>query len=462
MKKRLLAIALSVVMGLAMLPTVASAKYFGPEWAEVTELFGMLTNFPPEELKPGILIHNLDNMSKEVLDVVVGTQNVLLVTGIDLQDNTYSDSGDYYALLVPAGQLSDFTVFAIFGDCMEFVPGEVTLIYEDGVVEYATCMNFSDGELALLEKRDVDPDMMVEVFMHIRFVNGKQPEYGSAYFSYNLGDTEVVSWRESNYSGTSMESDESVLTVEINGEYVTLDTGANSDKGILPYSPPASRQYQEGSIWEYFAVVNDQGGNTAFLLRDDKSGVDTTMPSTVDTPSSWAAAEVSAAIAAGLVPENLQRNYTSTVSRGNVAQMFVNLIEAVSGEEIEAFLATKGVTINESAFTDTKDSAVLASNALGIINGVGEGRFDPNGTFTRAQIAAIINRVANVLGVETRGYRHDFTDLAGHWADSELGWPLHAGIVNGVGDGRFDPDSALTTEQAIAIAYRALLSLSAE
>jgi len=116
----------------------------------------------------------------------------------------------------------------------------------------------------------------------------------------------------------------------------------------------------------------------------------------------------------------------------------------------------KGVQPNVGAFTDTNDKAVLEANALGIINGVGNNKYDPDGTFTRAQIAAIINRIARVLGVETEGYSHSFTDVAGHWVYSELGWPSSVGIINGVGNNKFDPDSELTTEQAIAITYRAL------
>ena len=58
--------------------------------------------------------------------------------------------------------------------------------------------------------------------------------------------------------------------------------------------------------------------------------------------------------------------------------------------------------------------------------------------------------------METDGYTHTFTDVAGHWCDTELGWPVHAGIINGVGNNRFDPDGVLTTEQAIVITQRAL------
>ena len=175
-----------------------------------------------------------------------------------------------------------------------------------------------------------------------------------------------------------------------------------------------------------------------------------------DVPSSWATAEVATAISAGLVPEVLQKNYTKPVSRADVAQMFINLIEQSSGKSIDRLMDEKGVSINKDAFTDTSDYAVLAANALGIINGTGNSQFSPDGTFTRSQIAAIINRVARVLGVNTDGYTHSFTDVVGHWVDTELGWPSSVGIINGVGENKFSPDTELTTEQAIAVTYRAL------
>jgi hypothetical protein len=179
-----------------------------------------------------------------------------------------------------------------------------------------------------------------------------------------------------------------------------------------------------------------------------------------DAPTSWAVADVNAAIAAGLVPENLQRNYQSNITRGEVAQMFINLLEKASGQTIDDFMAAKGVSINDDAFTDTTDRAVRAANALGIINGVGGGRFDPGGVLTRAHIAGLANNIAKVLGVETEGYTHSFTDVSGHWAEPWLGWPVHAKIIQGVGDNKFDPDGQLTTEMAIMLAYHALAPLS--
>ncbi|MBQ7600478.1 MAG: S-layer homology domain-containing protein, partial [Clostridia bacterium] len=150
------------------------------------------------------------------------------------------------------------------------------------------------------------------------------------------------------------------------------------------------------------------------ILRDPNASGNAETEGTADTTanagpnldgvSGWALAEVEAGIKEGLVPGNLQANYTSPVTRGAVAQMFVNLLEKAAGKSIDDIIAEKGLSINPVAFTDTTDKAVLAANALGIINGTGSGKFSPDGTLKRAQIAAIINRVARVMGIETDGF----------------------------------------------------------
>lgn len=206
----------------------------------------------------------------------------------------------------------------------------------------------------------------------------------------------------------------------------------------------------------YIDVRNSSGdfGEYVFKLVSD---VTSTVAS--ESPSSWAAAEVNAAIANGLVPSALQTGYTNPISRGMVAEMFIRLIEKSTGKNINTIISEKGLAINNNAFSDTTDQYVLAANALGIINGVGGGKFNPSGTLTRAQIAAIINRIADLLGVSTTGYSHNFTDVSGHWVSSELGWPVHAKIITGVGSSRFNPNGLLTTEQAIAIVQRTFNAL---
>ena len=174
-----------------------------------------------------------------------------------------------------------------------------------------------------------------------------------------------------------------------------------------------------------------------------------------DACSPWAEEIIEGAVNAGLVPKSNQQNFSKAISRRNAAQMFVSLLEAASGTDIQMLLRIHNVAIDQNAFSDTKDTAVLACNALGILKGTAPGVFSPNSTLTRAQSAAILNRAARILGVDTTGYTHSFTDVAGHWVSPELGWPAHAEILKGTGDGKFSPEIELTNEQAIAIVWRA-------
>ena len=174
-----------------------------------------------------------------------------------------------------------------------------------------------------------------------------------------------------------------------------------------------------------------------------------------DVSSEWARETIENAIAAGLVPAALQKDYTKAITRRQAAQMFVSLLEKSVGKDINTILKEKGVTTDRTAFTDTQDTAVLACNALGIIKGTAPGTFSPDSTLTRAQAAAILNRSAKVLGTRTDGYRHSFTDVKGHWSDSELGWAAANGILEGTGGGKFSPEGQLTNEQTIAIVWRA-------
>lgn len=325
---------------------------------------------------------------------------------------------------------------------------------------------FSDGLAAVQEY--VAPSVPISDLPYDASLGGDWffiDKTGKQAFSGRYAD---ASWFEGGYA----------YVANSNGKYGYIDT---TGKTVIPLQYDDAFGAGDG---ELFTVGKQSGSSMKYGLVDQnnrvvvpleyddistfidgvaygiKNGtVYTLTKAQPEQPSAWAAEQVQAAIDAGLVPDNLQQNYTAAVSRGDVAEMFIRLIEQSTGKGIDAILREQGVQINENAFTDTSDPSVLAANALGIINGMGGGRFDPNGTFTRAQIAAILNRTAAVLGVDTAGYTHSFQDVSGHWVDDELGWPVHANIINGVGGGRFDPDGALTTEQAIAISYRALQAL---
>ena len=96
--------------------------------------------------------------------------------------------------------------------------------------------------------------------------------------------------------------------------------------------------------------------------------------------------------------------------------------------------------------------AIEALAARSIIDGMGDGTFAPDNTMTRAQFAAIVVRG---LGLSPKA-TNDFTDLnPGAWYLGYIGTASTYGIVNGRGDGTFDPEGKITRQEAAAMVARA-------
>ncbi len=87
----------------------------------------------------------------------------------------------------------------------------------------------------------------------------------------------------------------------------------------------------------------------------------------------------------------------------------------------------------------------------GLFQGVSDTRFDPNGTMTRGMLVTVLWRNAGSPEADIC----DFTDVEpGQWYTEAVAWAAENNIVNGVGDGRFDPMSQITREQLATILYR--------
>ena len=170
-------------------------------------------------------------------------------------------------------------------------------------------------------------------------------------------------------------------------------------------------------------------------------------PAYSDEPSSWAKAEVGEAIGLGLVPEALQSEYTRPITRAEFCSLGVALYERSSGEITE-----------RAEFSDTDDVNVQKLAGLGIVNGVGGGKFNPDASITRQEAAAMLSRLAEAMGSAIDSAAPDFTDsgdIAG-WASEAVGQMQSSGIMNGVDGGRFDPAGSYTREQSIMTIVRML------
>ena len=97
-------------------------------------------------------------------------------------------------------------------------------------------------------------------------------------------------------------------------------------------------------------------------------------------------------------------------------------------------------------------SAIEAMAARGIINGKTDTSFDPDANMTRAEFATIVVRA---LGLTPKASQV-FTDVtAEKWYATYIGTAHQYGIVNGVGDNRFEPEGTITRQEAAAMVARA-------
>ena len=88
----------------------------------------------------------------------------------------------------------------------------------------------------------------------------------------------------------------------------------------------------------------------------------------------------------------------------------------------------------------------------GMMNGVGNGRFAPDGTLTRAMLVTILYRQAGSPSVE--GKTNPFTDAQkGYYADA-VTWAYAHKITKGATETTFEPDAPATREQIATILYR--------
>jgi len=120
------------------------------------------------------------------------------------------------------------------------------------------------------------------------------------------------------------------------------------------------------------------------------------------------------------------------------------------------------LTPGSAAFTDIDDQNVAIAaavlNSMGIVEGITETEFSPNGSLTRAQFCALSVRA---MGLADKTALHAnkalFTDVKpGVWYTEYVNTAWTEGIVNGYGNGTFGPNDAITYGQVATLLLRML------
>ena len=100
---------------------------------------------------------------------------------------------------------------------------------------------------------------------------------------------------------------------------------------------------------------------------------------------------------------------------------------------------------------------VASATQLGIVGGTGGGAFGTGRAITREEMAAIICRAADAKGLELKANKEkqDFTDnnTISDWALDNVYTLQQAGVISGMGDGSFAPAQQCTRAEAAKVVY---------
>ena len=192
--------------------------------------------------------------------------------------------------------------------------------------------------------------------------------------------------------------------------------------------------------------------------------------------SPWAVEEMAQARERGIVPADLDlgEDYTAPISRGAFARLAVETAALCRGTDTAALLREYGLEAEsmaeESPFADTEDPYVVLAARMGLVQGSNLGRYNPDGTLSRAQSAVVLHRLLALLGrSEANAAPMWFSDgyTIPAWARESVkfisGRTTAEGkaVMSGVW-GTFDPGGVYSVEQAVISLNRCRQSAEVE
>lgn len=135
---------------------------------------------------------------------------------------------------------------------------------------------------------------------------------------------------------------------------------------------------------------------------------------------------------------------TFAPAEGCTRAQVVTFLWAANGKPMPKQTAHPFTDIND---TDWYYNAVLWAVENGITGGVSENMFGPEQTCTRAQIATFLWAAEGKHAVSDLG---GFSDVAAvDWFATPVVWAKERGITDGIGDGRFGPNDTCTRAQVV-------------
>ena len=140
---------------------------------------------------------------------------------------------------------------------------------------------------------------------------------------------------------------------------------------------------------------------------------------------------------------------TDNITRAEIATIFFRLIT----DDLREQMWVQSNPYPDIMQRNWFNNAVSTMTNIGILHGMPNGTFEPNRAITRAEFATVVSRFIE------RDYTGEdyFRDITGHWAQTYINTIGSLGWVIGVGNGNYEPNREITRAEAAAIVNRLLV-----
>ena len=122
---------------------------------------------------------------------------------------------------------------------------------------------------------------------------------------------------------------------------------------------------------------------------------------------------------------------------------------------VTAYAAVEDTGFSDVAADAWYADAVTYVRDNGLMSGTSDKTFTPGGTMTRGMLVTTLYRMAGSPSLENEDLGYPFADVPGDaWYADGVYWARLAGVVGGYSEDQFGPDDPVTREQIAAILWR--------
>ncbi len=193
-------------------------------------------------------------------------------------------------------------------------------------------------------------------------------------------------------------------------------------------------------------------------------------PDTGDPPvrSDWAAEELRRAVELGLTDTYVDLSDTTVpIRRAEYCYIAMQYLQIEEQQDTFWSMVEQNLTEHDAdgnmvnAFTDCAEMNIggpytTLAHAVGLVEGVGSGLFEPERTITRQEAAVMLARAYTALGGELPTGEATFSDMdqVADWAKDSIAAMQTLGVMEGVGNNTFSPLGTYSVEQCLVTFLR--------